>query len=37
LVAEIHKNNEPSKQLFERCGFHHDNYTGDWIKYVYEM
>lgn len=35
LTAEIHVQNEDSKQLFSRCGFQPDWSDGDWIQYVY--
>lgn len=36
LVAEVHKANEPSKQLFEGCGFQQQGRDEDWVRYVYE-
>lgn len=36
LTAEVHKNNEPSKRLFKRCGFKKSDTERDWILYIYE-
>jgi RimJ/RimL family protein N-acetyltransferase len=36
LIAEIHKENIPSKRLFEGCGFQQCERDGEWIKYSYE-
>ena len=36
LTAEIHENNEPSKNLFKRCGFEKSAEEDDWIQYIYD-
>lgn len=36
LFAEVHDENESSKRLFERCGFHQYECDGAWIQYVYD-
>jgi RimJ/RimL family protein N-acetyltransferase len=36
LIAEIHKDNSPSRRLFEGCGFQQRGRDGEWIKYSYE-
>lgn len=36
LSAEIHEENQSSKQLFERCGFEKSGRDGNWIRYVYD-
>jgi RimJ/RimL family protein N-acetyltransferase len=36
LHADVHPDNDASKQLFERCGFEREKQTGGWIRYVYE-
>lgn len=36
LVAEVHESNEPSKQLFEGCGFQQQEHDGEWLRYSYE-
>lgn len=36
LVAEVHKENESSIQLFERCGFQKDNCDEEWLRYLYQ-
>lgn len=33
LIAEIHEDNDPSKQLFEGCGFQQHGRDGEWITY----
>lgn len=35
LRAEIHRENEPSRTLFERCGFERVGSDGDWQRYLY--
>lgn len=37
FTAEIHENNEPSKRLFERCGFEKRNKDSNWLQYIYEL
>jgi len=34
LFAEVHEDNDASKQLFRRCGFRQVNQDGKWLKYV---
>lgn len=36
LYAEIHQENEPSRRLFEKCGFHQCSRDGEWIKYRFD-
>jgi len=36
LIAEIHKSNASSKQLFIRCGFQQQGCEGQWLRYVYD-
>jgi RimJ/RimL family protein N-acetyltransferase len=36
IKAEIHKNNEPSQHLFQKCGFQRtDDDDGDWLYYFF--
>jgi RimJ/RimL family protein N-acetyltransferase len=36
LIAEIHKSNASSKQLFTRCGFQQQGCEGPWLQYIYD-
>jgi len=36
LVAEIHRSNETSKQLFTRCDFQQQGSEGEWLQYIYD-
>jgi RimJ/RimL family protein N-acetyltransferase len=36
LLAEIHRENESSLRLFERCGFRQRGRDEEWFKYAYE-
>lgn len=36
LFADIHEENEPSRELFERCGFQQQGCDGTWLRYVYD-
>jgi RimJ/RimL family protein N-acetyltransferase len=37
LTAEIHEENDPSKRLFEGCGFQPLRRDGEWIQYSYDL
>jgi RimJ/RimL family protein N-acetyltransferase len=36
LRANVRRDNNASKQLFERCGFEREEAINGWIRYVYE-
>lgn len=36
LFAEVHKENDASRLLFERCGFQQKGRDDEWLQYVYD-
>jgi RimJ/RimL family protein N-acetyltransferase len=36
LKAEIHEENDPSRNLFEKKGFNQEEIDGNWVQYGYE-
>jgi len=36
LIAKIHDENDPSKRLFEGCGFQQRGRDGEWREYSYD-
>lgn len=35
IIAEVHQENNPSRELFSKCGFEAEEKSGEWIQYVY--
>jgi len=35
IYAEVYSDNDPSKRLFERCGFERIGSQGEWLRYAY--
>jgi RimJ/RimL family protein N-acetyltransferase len=35
IGAEVHRDNDPSKRLFERCEFKRAATDGEWLRYAY--